>query len=311
MKAVQMGKYGGPKVLEIVEEKEPKPSKNQIAVLIHAAGINPYDVKTISGFYKDYISLTSPVILGGDYAGVVVALGDKLTGFKVGDKVFGTARYPKAGSGSYAGFAVASVDSSALMPKSASFEEAAALPVVGCSVVQAIEKYLKLKKGQKILIHGGAGGIGHLAIQLAKSIGAYVATTVSTNDVGFVKKLGADQVIDYQSKDFEKLVENFDAVYDMVGGQTTNKSFNVLKKGGVLVSMLGAPKEKLAKKLDITAIGQGTKTDSKTLIRVAELFDKGKMKVKIDKVFPLEKVREAFTYQAKSSPRGKVVLKVK
>jgi len=170
---------------------------------------------------------------------------------------------------------------------------------------------MQLAAGQKILIHGGAGGIGHLAIQLAKSIGAYVATTVGTDNATFAKELGADEVIDYKKQKFEEMLHDFDAVYDMVGGETTNKSFLVLKKGGILVSMLGQPSEELAKRNGVTVIGQNTKTQTKNLSRVAGLVDGGKMKVNIDKVFPLTEVKEAFTYQKINSPRGKVVIKIK
>ena len=312
MKAVKINSYGGPEVLEIKEAlSSPTPLKNQIQVEVHAASINPYDVKIVSGLYKDYMPLEFPAVPGGDYAGVIASLGEGVADFKVGDKVYGSANVLSGGTGSFAEIAIANVKNSAHMPGSINFEDAAALPVVGSSVVQALEQHIKLKKGQKILIHGGAGGIGHLAIQLAKSIGAWVATTVDSDDVDYVKTLGADEIIDYKKQNFEVVLKDYDAVYDLVGGETTEKSFKVLKKGGVLVSMLGAPNDELAKKYGVTTVGQGTKTETANLTRVAELVDSGKMKVHVDKVFPLDEVKEAFAYQKENSPQGKVVLKIK
>ncbi len=174
-----------------------------------------------------------------------------------------------------------------------------------------MEEHIKLGRGQKILIQGGAGGIGSISIQLAKHLGAYVATTVSSEDIEFVKSLGVDEVIDYKAEKFEDKLSDFDAVFDLVGGDTTDRSFKVLKKGGILVSMVGQPKEELAQEVGVTAIGQGTQTNSQHLIRLATLVDQGVIKPQVSKVFPLTEVKEAFDYLEKSSPKGKVVLKIK
>ncbi len=311
MKAIQINSYGGPEVSELNDVVKPFPKNGQILVEVYAASINPFDIKIRSGLYKEHMPIQFPATLGGDFAGVVTELGEGVDGFKVGDKVYGSANILNGGSGSYAEFATVNIANSAHMSKNVDFMEAAALPVVGCSAVQAFEQYFKLKKGQKILIHGGAGGIGHLAIQLAKSIGAYIATTVINDDLAFVKNLRADEVVDYQKQNFHEVLKDYDCVFDLVGGEVTNKSFGVLKKGGILVSMLGTPSEELAKKYGVTVVGQGTKTETANLTRVAELVDSGKMKVNIDKVFALDKVIEAFRYQEVKSPRGKVVLKIK
>ena len=174
-----------------------------------------------------------------------------------------------------------------------------------------MEDHIKLQSGQKILIHGGAGGIGHLAIQLAKAIGAYVATTVSVEDMDYVKQIGADEVIDYKTQKFEEILQDFDAVYDTVGGEVTDKSLKVLKKGGVLVSMLGQPNEELAKLNGVTATSQNTQTNPEHLKRLAKYVDEGKIKVHVDKQFTLDRAKEAFTYQETAHSRGKVVFKIK
>ena len=214
------------------------------------------------------------------------------------------------GSGSFAQFVAANATNTARKPRKVGYVEAAALPLAGASALQALEEHIKLKQGQKILIHGGAGGIGTIAIQLAKSLDGYVATTVRGDDRDYAKALGADQVINYQNEAFEEMLREFDAVLDTVGGETTNKSFQVLKKGGILVSMLGQPNPELAKTHGVTAIGQRTNANTQHLNRLAELIDAGKIKVKLDKVFPLEEAREAFKHLAEGHPRGKIVIKI-
>lgn len=308
MKTVQINQYGGVEVLQINENApQPTPKKGQVLVEVYAASINPFDWKVRQGYMKDAMSL--PATLGGDFAGKVV---------ETGDEIYGSALIFNGGSGGFAQFAAVNIKNSAQKPKNVNFEEAAALPVVGSSAIQALEEHIKLQKGQKILIHGGAGGIGHIAVQLAKHLGAYVVTTVGTDDIEFEKSLGVDEVIDYKSEDFTTILKDFDAVFDTVGGETTDKSFSVLKKGlpagrqgGVLVSMLGQPNEELAKQYEVTAIGQGTETNATHLKRLTELVENGVIKVNVDKVFPLDRVKEAFDYQEKNHPRGKVVLKIK
>ncbi len=312
MKAVQINIYGGSDVLEI-NETAPKPSahKGQVLVEVYAASINPVDWKLRAGYLKDWMPVQFPATQGGDFAGIVLQIGEGVSKFKLGDKLYGSAFVLNGGSGAFGQVAAVNIANSAYKPKSVNFEEAAALPLVGASAIQALEEHIKLQAGQKILIHGGAGGIGSIAIQLAKAMGAYVATTVSPDDKDYVKKLGADEVIDYKNEKFEDLLADYDAVFDTVGGETTSKSFKVLKKGGIIVSMLGQPDPKFAKEHEVTAIGQGTDTNFKHLTRLAELVDSGKIKVTVDKIFSLDQVKEAFDYQEKNSPRGKVVIQCK
>ena len=267
------------------------------------------------------IPLKFPFTMGGDFSGVVIQLGDGVYDFKIGDKVYGQALVLNGGSGAFAQFAASNAANTSLMPKSVSFLQAAALPLVGGSAIQALEEHIKLKRDptsakasagkQKILIHGGAGGIGHIAVQLAKHLGAHVAATASGDSVKLVKKLGADEAIDYKTQKFEEILHDFDAVFDTVGGEITDRSFKVLKRSGIIVSMLGAPNPALAKQYGVTAIGQNTRVDNKILARLTEFVEQGAIEAQVDKVFPLEQVREAFEYLENSHPRGKVVVKIK
>lgn len=326
MKAVQINAYGGVEVLEIAENApKPTPAKDQALVEVHAASINPIDWKIRIGYQKEdgwLDQLKFPLTLGVDLAGVISKIGDSVSDLQVGDEVYGAAGIFNGGSGSFAQFAVANVGNYAFKPKSVSFEEAAALPLIGSSAIQALEEHIKLKNGppfaqgyggaqQKILIHGGAGGIGHVAIQLAKALGAYVATTVSSDDMQFVKDLGADEAIDYKNQNFEEILKDYDAVFDNVGGDVAIKSFKVLKKGGVIVSMTGAPDPELAKEYGLTAIGQNTVTNTQHLNRLTELVDSGKIKVHVNRVFPQDQAKEAFKHLEEGHPRGKVVLEIK
>lgn len=312
MKSLQFNTYGGIEVLTLYTDvPKPSPAKNQVLVEVYSASINPVDWKIRAGFFSGMIPLQLPVTIGGNFAGVVVELGADVSDFKVGDEVYGQAIVLNGGSGSTAEFAAVNADNTALKPKTTDFVESSALPLVGTSAMQALKIHMNLQKDQKILIHGGAGGIGTTAIQVAKSIGAYVATTVSTDDKDFVKGLGADEVIDYKTEKFEELLKDFDAVFDTAGGDTTSKSFLVLKRGGVLVSMAGTPDEELAQKYGVTAIGQNTVSTKERLDHLTELVDNGAIKIQIDKVFPFDQAIEAYKYQENDHTRGKVVIKIK
>lgn len=313
MKAAQFKGYGGPEVITINEIPKPTPAENQVLIEVHAATINPFDYKLRRGYMKDAMPLQLPLTLGGDLSGVVVEIGTEVVNFKIGDEVFGQAYAFAGGSGAIAEYAAASLENIAIKPKSIDHIQSGSLPLVGVSAIQALEQHINLQKGQKILIHGGAGGIGNIAIQLAKYLGAYVATTATEEDMEFVKSLGADEVIDYEKEKFEESppAGGFDAVYDTIGGDTQDRSFKVLKKGGVLVSMLGEPSAELAKEYGVKVIGQNTQTNSKNLARLAELVDQGVIKPQVDKVFPLEQTKEAFEYAETGLSKGKVVIEIK
>jgi NADPH:quinone reductase-like Zn-dependent oxidoreductase len=247
--------------------------------------------------------------LGGDFSGVITDVADDVTAFTLGDVVYGSANVANGGSGSLAEFVAANAANIAKVPQTISMVEVAALPLVGSSAIQALMDHMDLRSGQKILIHGGAGGIGHIAIQLAKHMGAYVATTVSFDDVKFATSLGADEVIDYKLEKFEDIVKEYDAVYDTIGGETTNKSFLCLKRGGKLVSMKGAPSAELAEKYGVVGIGQGTKTNTEHLDKLRELVDTDKIHVRVAQVFPHTETKEAFD-ALDAHPQGKIVVKI-
>ena len=312
MKAVQINSYGGNDVLEINENaSKPSPAKGQVLVEVYATSINPIDWKVRAGYLKEMVPLQFPATLGGDFSGAVFEVGEGVINFKVGDEVYGQGGILNGGSGSFAEFVAANTLKILVKPKSLDFAQAAALPLTGISALQALEDHIHLTKGQKILIHGGAGGIGTFAIQLAKSQGAYVVTTVSADEKDYAKSLGANEVIDYKNEAFEDKLADFDAVFDTVGGETTDRSFKVLKRGGIIVSMVGQPNTDFAQKYGVTAIGQNTDANPERLNRLAELVNSGKIKAHIDKVFPLEQAKEAFRHLEEGHPRGKVVLKIK
>ena len=308
IKAARIHNYGGTETIRIEEAALPAPQPGQLLIRVHAAGVNPIDWKIRAGYMQQMLPLQFPVTLGGDFSGVVEAAGPN-AGFKAGDQVYGQASLMNGGSGSFAEAVLAQTGTVAAKPKSLSHIEAGALPLVGVSALQALIEHLRLSQGQKILIHGGAGGIGSIAIQLARHLGADVATTVAGKDIDYVKGLGAGTVIDYKAQKFEDAVRDFDAVFDTIGGDTYVRSFNVLKRGGRLVSMLERPREELMKEFGVEAFFQFTQVTTERLTQLAELADQGALKVHIDKTFPLAQAAAALEHLEKASPKGKVVLK--
>jgi NADPH:quinone reductase-like Zn-dependent oxidoreductase len=311
MKAAQINSYGGKDVLKTVDgAAKAQAQEGQVLVEVYAAGANPFDLKVREGYLKDMVALNFPATLGGDFAGVVAGLGEGVSGLNVGDEVYGQAN-ALGGQGSFAEFTAAKAGQTALKPKIVDFHVAAAIPLAGVSAYQALVEHANLQNGQKVLIHGGAGGIGTFAVQIAKHLGAYVAATAAASDAEFVKGLGADEVIDYKSQKFEDVLKDYDAVFDTVGGETYKKSYQVLKPGGVLVSMTEKPDRELTKKHGVNAISQQTKTTADKLKEVAKLVELGAIKVNVDKVFPLDDAGEALEYLKVGHPKGKVVIKVK
>jgi alcohol dehydrogenase len=311
MKAVQVTDYGGPEVIKINDVPKPSLQEGQVLVEVYGAGINPFDDKLRLGYMKPSIPLEFPWIIGGDFAGVVLELGEGVSDFKIGDEVYGQALILNGGSGAFAEFVAANAKNTALKPKNIDFGQAASLVLVGVSASQALEEHIKLQQGQKILIHGGAGGIGSIAIQLAKHLGAYVETTVGTEGYEFVKSLGADEVINYHTQNFEEIIKGFDAVFDTIGGEVTDKSLKVLRKGGILVSMAGQADQELAKQHKVNALTQQTRINTKRLEHLSELIGSRVIKPQVDKIFPLEQSKEAFEYFENGHPKGKVVIKIK
>ena len=256
--------------------------------------------------------LKFPSTLGMDFSGVIEKVGEGVSDFKEKDEVYGDVAAIRGGSGAFAEMALANADSIAHKPKTLSHEEAAGLPLVGVSAWQALIENIGLTERQKILIHGGAGGIGSIAIQLAKHRSAYVSTTVSTNDKGFGKKLGADEIIDYKTQTFEDLLSHdYNAVFDTVGGETYTRSFKVLKRGdGVIVSMLEQPNQELMDQFGVKAVYQFTKVNRERLTKLAQWLDQNNIHVNVDRTFPLDEAGKALDYQRDVHPRGKIVLRM-
>ena len=313
MKSAQINRYGRSEVIEI-NQNTPllNLSSEKILVDVKAAGVNPIDWKISEGYMKQMISLQFPSTLGMDFSGIIKEVSKDISTeeYKQGDEVYGQASVTNGGTGAFAEIALTNTDNVALKPKSLNYAEAAALPLVGVSAWQALVENMELSKDQKILIHGGAGGIGSIAIPLAKNLDAYVATTASSDDKEFVQNLGADEVIDYKSQDFEELVHDYDAVYDTVGGQTYTKSFKVLKKGGIIVSMLEPPNSDLMEKFGVKAIFQLTQVNKDRLTQLAKWIDKNNIKIHVDKTFSLDETAKALDYVKDVHPRGKVILKI-
>lgn len=312
MKSAQIKRYGGSEVVEINQNTPAPndPSAGKVLVRIKAAGVNPVDWKIREGYMQQMMPLQFPSTLGIDFSGVIERIGEGVSGLKQDDEVYGDAAIIKGGSGAFAEMALANADSIAHEPKTLSHMEAAGLPTAGVSAWQALVETFGLSKNQKILIHGGAGGIGSIAIQLAKHLGSYVATTVSTNDKEFVKEeLGADEVIDYKSQNFEDVLSHdYDAVLDTVGGETYTRSFKVLKRGSIIVSMLEQPNQELMDRFGVKAISQFTQINRERLTKLAQWVDQNNIRVNVDKTFPLDETGKALDYQRDVHPRGKVVL---
>jgi NADPH:quinone reductase-like Zn-dependent oxidoreductase len=284
-----------------------------VLVTIKAAGVNPVDWKVREGFFKQMAPLQFPATLGMDFSGVIEKVGEGVSSsdLKQGDEVYGQAGVLMGGSGAFAEMALAKSDTLAHKPRTLSHEHAAGLPLVGVSAWQALVETMRLSKGQKILIHGGAGGIGSIAIQLAKHLGAYVATTVSTNNIQFVKEdLGADEVIEYKSQRFEDILpHDYDAVIDTVGGETYTRSFKALKRGsGIIVSTLEQPNQELIDQFGVKAVWLFSQVNKERLTRLAEWVDQNNIRVNVERTFPLDEARTALDYQRDVHPRGKIVL---
>lgn len=310
MKAALYKAYGDTRVTEIVDDAPvPEPAAGQVQVRVAASGINPIDAAIRSGYLKDVLPLPFPITLGGDFSGIVSKVGDGVSGIVPGDAVFGIANPFKGGSGSAAEFVVAGFGNTAKKPGNVDHVRAASLPLAGTSAIQGVEEHIAIGGGQRILIHGGAGGIGSLAIQIAKARGAFVATTVSTEDVAFAKEIGADMVIDYRKTDFVTVVSGYDAVFDTVGGDIANRSITVVKPGGIVVSMVGQPDAETAKRSRVTAIAQVTKGTTQQLDRLRDLVERGIVKPVIERTFPLAQAKDAYELLA-AHPRGKVVLEI-
>lgn len=330
MKALAITNYGEkPNFLDL---PMPKINNDEILVEIYAASINPLDTKIRKGELKLLLKYKMPLILGNDFSGKIVEVGTSVTKFKVGDEVYGRPRANKMGT--FTEYLAVNQEDIALKPKNLSFEEAASIPLVGLTSYQALHDILQIEKGHKILIHAGSGGVGTFAIQLAKHMGAFVATTASDGS-DLVKSLGADEVIHYKTEKFEHSIRDYDCVLDTIGGTTLERSFITLQKGGKIVSISGIPNGRFAKENGLSLLKKTllsiasyklTKLEKKHNVQYTFLFMKHSgeqleiltemlesevVKPTLDKVFIFEDAQKALEYAESGKAKGKIVLKLK
>jgi NADPH:quinone reductase-like Zn-dependent oxidoreductase len=305
--AVRIHSYGERDVLRYEAAPLPVINADDVLVKIHASSINPVDWKVRKGYLKDFVPHKFPLILGWDLAGEIVALGENVSGWKVGDQVF--SRPDIARDGTYAEYIVVRASEIARKPAKTNWQEAAAVPLTGLTAWQSLIQFAKLKAGERVLIHAGAGGVGIFAIQLAKSLGAYVYTTTSTRNVNFLRELGANEVIDYTRQDFSEL-RDLDVVFDTLGGDVQAKSWQTLKRGGRLVSVANPPDEKIAERHGVTPLFCFVQPNAAQLTELAKLIDDGKIKVVIDSVFELKDIAKAHEKSEGGRARGKIVLQI-
>jgi NADPH:quinone reductase-like Zn-dependent oxidoreductase len=333
MKAFIVDRYGGPDRVRAGETPDPEVGENDVLVQIHAAGVNPIDSKIRNGDFKQIMPYRLPLILGNEAAGVVVRVGSRVRRFKSGDEVY--ARPRKGRIGTFAEYIAIAEDDVALKPKALTMEEAASIPLVGLTAWQALVERANLKKGQKVLIHAGSGGVGTFAIQLAKHVGAIVATTAGAASFDLVKRLGADTAIDYRKDDFETMLEDYDVVLNSLGGETLEKSLRVLKPGGILISISGPPDPDFASEIRASWIVRRVvaimsyrirrkserrqvrysfllmRASGDQLREISSLIDSGIVRPVVDRVFPFESTKEAMAYVESGRAKGKVVVKVR
>jgi NADPH:quinone reductase-like Zn-dependent oxidoreductase len=306
MKAVVIHEYGGPEVLKYEDIPRPEPKDNQLLVRVIAAGVNPVDGMIRSGMFKG--NRVFPIILGGDVAGVVEEIGSKITKFKAGDPVF--AYVSLNNSGGYAQYALVTEREAAAKPQSLTSVEAAAVPIVALTAWQALVDTAKLSAGQTVLIHGGSGGVGSFAIQIAKARGAKVIATASTANQDLLKQLGADMTIDYTKQKFEDVAKDVDVVLDSIGRDTLARSYGVVKKGGIIVSLVARLNESELQKHGIRGASLSVEPNSEELSEIGKLIDEKKIKVIVSQTFPLSEAMKAQEQVATGHTRGKIVLKI-
>ncbi len=305
MKAIIMDRHGGLDVLRYGDMPDPVADAGEVVVDIHAASINAADVKVREG--SSYVTVPKfPHILGRDFSGVVASLGAGVTDFAVGDEVFGVLAARREGT-----YAEKVAEKAAILcrkPDNLSHVEAAALALTGLTALVSIEDTIKLRRGETILIQGGAGGVAGYAIQLAKHIGARVITTASAENHAYVKSLGADQVIDYKKEDFTKIVKDVDAVFETVGGDVTTRSFAVVKSGGRIASIGSGHTAPLSPRADVQSLRPAVGRDRPHLERIVHLHATGAVRVPETRVFPLREAVEAQRISEGRHLRGKLVL---
>jgi NADPH:quinone reductase-like Zn-dependent oxidoreductase len=302
---VRFHHFGGPDVLRVEELELSMPDALQVLVGVKAASVNPVDFKIRNGQYPAVKEDRLPYTLGRDVSGIVEKCGAQATSFKIGDEVVGMVGI---GGGGYADKVVLDEAAIARKPREIDHVHTAAIPLAGQTAWQGLFRYGQLKAGQAVLIHGGSGGVGHFAVQFAKAKGARVLTTVSTDKLQFARTLGADVVIDYKTQRFEELAQDLDMVFDLVDGETRERSWKLLKKGGVLVSTLTEPSQETAARHSVRALRYTVEADGKELAEILGLVTSGKVKPHVQKTYPLEEAARALNCVEQGNSVGKIVL---
>jgi NADPH:quinone reductase-like Zn-dependent oxidoreductase len=306
MNAIRLRQYGGPEQLRYEEAPTPAPAPGHALVRVQAASVNPFDLKLASGIFKQSMPITFPFTPGGDFAGVVESVGAGVTELERGDAVFGNS----PGGGAYAQFVSARVSLLAARPTKLTPIEAASVPVAAQTAWQALFDHGHLERGQTVLIHGAAGGVGTFAVQLAHWKGARVLATGSADNVAYLRSLGADQPIDYRATPFDSIAKGVDVVLDLIGGETQKRSYAVIKPGGRLVSTVQPPAQDEAAKHDVSAAFISMKPSSGGLNQLADLLASGAIQTVVTKRYPLAQAADAWKEQMKGHARGKIVLEV-
>jgi len=330
MKAAYIKRYGKIEDVQLDVQPEPSITENAVLVKVHAASINPLDLRVLEGEFKAILPIKFPFILGNDFAGTVAQVGSNVTQFKVGDEVYAKTDL----NGAFAEYTVVQQASLALKPKNIPMEHAASLPLVSLTAWQALVEIANVKAGHKVLIHAGSGGVGSIAIQLAKHLGATVATTTSGKNTRWVRELGADIIIDYKTMDFEQELKDYDVVLDTQGGKTLEKSLSVIKRGGRIISISGPPDRAFAetikanwllkfiipllswsirnkaKKRDITYSFLFIQPNGQQLSQISHLVEIGKIKPVVDTEYDFSKIKEALEYVNTGRAKGKIILKI-
>jgi NADPH:quinone reductase-like Zn-dependent oxidoreductase len=308
MKAVRVHEYGGPEVLKYEEAPRPEPAAGEVLVRVHAAGVNPVDWKVRAGFTKGFLNYKLPMIPGWDLSGVVESAGAGVTDWKKGDEVY--SRPDISRDGAYAEYIAVKSGELARKPKSLDHLKASSVPLAALTAWQALFDAGGLQAGQRVLIHAAAGGVGTFAVQFARWKGAHVIGTASERNHAFLKELGADEIVDYGKVRFEDVVRDVDLVLDAMAGETRDRSWKVLKKGGILVSILGQPSKEDAAKHGARAAGVFVQPNRAELEEIGRLIDAAKVKPVIEAVLPLKDARRAHEMNQTLHTRGKIVLQV-
>ena len=303
IKAIQIQDYGGPELLRLEEVPNPQPGEGQVLIRILAAGVNPADWMMRAGYFKQFMPLQFPWTPGVEGAGIIEAVGTGVTQFKLGQAVFGLVM------GAYAEYALAAAGDLQPKPAAVSFEQAASVAMGALTAWAAVVETAQLQSGQRVLVHGAAGGVGLYAVQLARWKGAHVIGTASAANAEFARSLGVEQVIDYNSQPFESLVHDLDAVIDTVGGEIPERSLQTLRRGGVLVTVAGRLPPDMGKAQGVRALSAG-RAPAENLGQIAQLIEAGKIRPVAGKVFPLSEARQAQELSQTGHGRGRIVLHI-